>query len=127
MNDVDGPDALPYPEESLDNVGKQDIRRHTEALVRAAGSVSAVGARSGKGVEERLNRSIQAEGSFALIKDALGLHRFLNKGMSNVEIEWILLCMAANTLRLQAKIRSERLGIPTWCHLDTADSLDEAV
>jgi len=82
---------------------------------------------SEKGVEARLNRNIQAEGSFALIKDALGLRRFLTKGMANVETEWILLCMAANALRLQAKIRSGRLGIPTWYHLDTADPLDEAV
>jgi hypothetical protein len=82
---------------------------------------------SEKGVEARLNRSIQAEGSFTLIKDALGLRRFLTKGMANVETEWILLCMAANALRLQAKIRSGRLGIPTWYHLDTADPLDEAV
>ena len=41
MNDVDGPDAMPCPEESLDNVGKQDIRRHAEAPVHAAGSSSA--------------------------------------------------------------------------------------
>ena len=82
---------------------------------------------SEKGIEARLNRSIQVEGSFALIKDALGIRRFLNKGMVNVETEWIILCMAANALKLQTKINRGRLGIPTWYHIvDTADSLDEA-
>ncbi len=82
---------------------------------------------SEKGIEARLNRSIQVEGSFALIKDALGIRRFLNKGMVNVETEWIILCMAANALKLQAKINRGRLGFPTWYHIvDNADSLDEA-
>ena len=55
------------------------------------------------------------------------MRRFLNKGMVNVETEWIILCMAANALKLQAKINRGRLGIPTWYHIvDTADSLDEA-
>ena len=80
---------------------------------------------SEKGIEARLNRSIQVEGSLALIKDALGIRRFLNRGMVNVETEWIILCMAANTLKLQAKINRGCLGIPTWYHLDTPDLLDE--
>ena len=72
---------------------------------------------SAKGIELRANRSIQAEGSFSLMKDGLGVRRFLHKGMENVETEWILLCLAANTLKLQNKIRSGTLGIPSWYEL----------
>ncbi len=41
MKDVDEPDAMPYPEESWDILGKQDIRRHAEAPGLAAGASSA--------------------------------------------------------------------------------------
>lgn len=73
---------------------------------------------NGKGVELRVNRSIQAEGSFSLIKDGLGIRRFLHKGLLNVETEWILLCMATNTLKLQNKINAGTVGIPSWYYIN---------
>lgn len=44
----------------------------------------------------RVNRSIQAEGSFAMTKEDMHFRRFLTRGKYNVAVEWLLLCFAFN-------------------------------
>lgn len=66
---------------------------------------------SKEGVELRMNRSIQAEGSFGELKQDMGFRRFLCKGKKNVLSESILLAMAHNINKLHNKIQSERTGI----------------
>ena len=39
----------------------------------------------------RVNRSIQAEGTFAYIKEDLDFRRFLVRGKEKVKAEWLLL------------------------------------
>ncbi len=46
----------------------------------------------------RVNRSIQAEGVFAMIKEDMNFHRFLLRGTVKVEVEWMLLSLAYNVL-----------------------------
>ena len=58
----------------------------------------------------RVNRSIQAEGTFALTKQDLDYRRFLCRGMSKVSAEWSLLAIAANILKLHHKLKNDRLG-----------------
>ena len=58
----------------------------------------------------RVNRSIQAEGSFAMTKEDMHFRRFLTRGKCNVSVEWLLLCFAFNVLKLDHKARSGRLG-----------------
>ena len=65
---------------------------------------------SREGCELRMNRSIQAEGSFAEIKQDMGFRRFLCKGNQNVMAESILLAMAHNINKLHNKIQSDRTG-----------------
>jgi hypothetical protein len=65
---------------------------------------------SEEGCQLRMNRSIQAEGSFAEIKQDMGFRRFLSKGKQNVWAESILLAMAHNVNKLHNKIQSERTG-----------------
>lgn len=65
---------------------------------------------SKEGCELRMNRSIQAEGSFGELKQDMGFRRFLCKGKLNVSAESILLAVAHNINKLHNKIQSERTG-----------------
>ena len=58
----------------------------------------------------RVNRSIQAEGSFAYIKHDLDFRRFLLRGNVKVAAEWLLLSLALNILKLHHKIQNKRMG-----------------
>lgn len=63
---------------------------------------------SNQGCQLRMNRSIQAEGSFGELKQDMGFRRFLCKGKQNVLTESILLAMAHNINKLHNKIQSDR-------------------
>lgn len=63
---------------------------------------------SQEGCELRINRSIQAEGSFGVIKQDMEFRRFLSRGIKNVLSESILLAMAHNINKLHNKIQSDR-------------------
>lgn len=65
---------------------------------------------SEEGCVLRMNRSIQAEGSFAEIKQDMGFRRYLSKGKKNVLVESVLLAMAHNINKLHNKIQSDRTG-----------------
>ena len=58
----------------------------------------------------RVNRSIQAEGTFAMTKEDMLFRRFLTRGKCNVTVEWLLLCFAYNVLKLDHKAKTGRLG-----------------
>ena len=58
----------------------------------------------------RVNRSIQAEGTFAMTKEDMHFRRFLTRGKCNVTVEWLLLCFAFNILKLHHKALAGRLG-----------------
>jgi len=58
----------------------------------------------------RVNRTIQAEGTFAGIKQDMGFRRFLLRGQVKVEVEWTLLSLANNIWRLYYKRKNRRLG-----------------
>ena len=58
----------------------------------------------------RVNRSIQSEGVFAMTKEDMGFRRFLLRGTVKVEVEWGLLSMAYNILKMHHKFQTGRLG-----------------
>lgn len=58
----------------------------------------------------RMNRSIQAEGSFANIKGDMSFRRYLCRGKKNVLAESILLAMAHNINKLDHKIQNGSTG-----------------
>lgn len=64
---------------------------------------------SKEGCQLRMNRSIQAEGSFAQLKHDMGFRRFLCRGQVNVLAESILLAVAQNINKLHNKIQSQKL------------------
>ena len=63
-----------------------------------------------EGILLRVNRSIQAEGVFATIKEDMNFRRFLTRGNANITVEWYLVSMAFNILKLHHKIQTGRLG-----------------
>ncbi|MDC4408291.1 transposase, partial [Acinetobacter baumannii] len=63
-----------------------------------------------EGILLRMNRSIQAEGSFAQVKHDMNFRRFMCRGQKNVLAESILIAMAHNVNKLHNKIQSNRTG-----------------
>lgn len=59
----------------------------------------------------RMNRSIQAEGAFGVLKQDYGFRRFLCRSSKNIKTEMLLLGLAYNIKKLSAKISGKRLGI----------------
>ena len=62
------------------------------------------------GTQLRMNRSIQAEGSFANIKEDMEFRRYLYRGKANVTAQSILLAIGYNINKLHHKIQAERTG-----------------
>lgn len=67
--------------------------------------------KSDQGIEERLNRSIQAEGAFSKIKSGLNYNRFHHRGKENITSEICLLSIGLNLNKLASKIENKNLEI----------------
>ncbi len=65
---------------------------------------------SEKGIKYRMNRSIQVEGAFGVLKNDYDFQRFLLRGKTKVKLEILLLCFGYNINKLHAKIQNDRLG-----------------
>ena len=65
---------------------------------------------SEEGILYRMNRSIQVEGAFGVLKNDYGFQRFLLRGKTKVKIEILLLCMGYNLNKLHGKIQKGRTG-----------------
>lgn len=64
-----------------------------------------------EGIMLRMNRSIQVEGAFGVLKEDHGFRRFLTRGKKNVKTEFTLLCFAYNINKFHNKIQQNRCGI----------------
>ena len=62
------------------------------------------------GTQLRMNRSIQAEGSFANVKEDMNFRRYLYRGKKNVLAQSVLLAIDFDLNKLHHKIKSERTG-----------------
>jgi transposase len=82
-------------------VAKRFLAQRNECLERIT---------SEEGCMLRMNRSIQAEGSFSETKEGMGFRRYMSRGKKNVLAESILVAMARNMNKLHAKIQSGRTG-----------------
>ncbi|MPN48276.1 IS1182 family transposase ISClbu1 [bioreactor metagenome] len=60
------------------------------------------------GILLRMNRSIQVEGAFGVLKEDYGFRRFLLRGKKNVRTEYLLLCLGYNVNKLHAKLQGDR-------------------
>ena len=66
---------------------------------------------SEEGILLRINRSIQVEGAFGVIKNNYGFNRFLSKGIKNINIDILFLCLGYNINKLHSRIMNNRLGL----------------
>ena len=62
------------------------------------------------GIQYRMNRSIQVEGAFGVLKSDYEFQRFLLRGKTKVKLEFLLLSLGYNINKLHAKIQNERTG-----------------
>ena len=58
----------------------------------------------------RMNRSIQAERSFASVKQDMEFRRYMYRGNENVTAQSVILAIAHNINKLHNKIQSEKTG-----------------
>lgn len=82
-------------------ISKVFMKHRKECLKRITGD---------EGCMLRMNRSIQAEGSFSEIKEGMGFRRYMSRGKKNVLAESIIVAMARNINKLHAKVQSGRTG-----------------
>jgi len=82
-------------------VSRTFVEKRTECLERITND---------EGIRLRMNRSIQAEGSFSETKDGMGFRRYLSTGIRNVTMESVIIAMAHNINKLHAKIQTGRTG-----------------
>lgn len=61
--------------------------------------------KSKEGIDERLNRSIQAEGMFSKIKEGLNYERFRHRGLKGVMCDLTLLVLGLNLNQLHRKLQ----------------------
>jgi len=61
-----------------------------------------------KGILLRVNRSIQEEGAFEVLKSDYNFNHFLTRGKYGVKTEFILLCLGYNVNKLHSKIQNGR-------------------
>ena len=66
--------------------------------------------KSDDGIILRVNRSIQVEGAFGVLKQNMGFKRFFSRGLKNVMIEFYLLAFAYNIQKFHQKNQNDRLG-----------------
>jgi len=83
------------------NVSKCMKEKREEDLLRIT---------SAYGKQLRINRSIQAEGSFADVKEDMGFRRYMYRGKENVLAQSIVLAIGRNLNKLHHKIQSDRTG-----------------
>ena len=62
------------------------------------------------GIQLRVNRSIQAEGSFASVKQDMEFRRYMYRGKENVTAQSVILAIAHNINKLHNKIQAEKTG-----------------
>jgi transposase len=65
---------------------------------------------SEKGILLRVNRSIQVEGAFGVLKQNMGFRQFLLRGNKKVKTELILMALGYNVNKLHNKIQDNRTG-----------------
>jgi len=87
-------------------ISKRFIEKRAESLTNIT---------SDEGIILRINRSIQDEGTFGVIKEDHNFRRFLMRGYKNVTIEFLLKALAFDIEKLHNKIQQERAGEQLHC------------
>ena len=72
------------------------------------------------GVQLRINRSIQVEGTFGVLKQDFGFRQFLHRGTGKVHKILYLLAMGFNLAKLHNRIQAGRIHTALFTAKETA-------
>ena len=100
--------GCPYKERCSRSKGNRQLKVSKSFLEKRRESYENI--MSERGIRYRMNRSIQAEGAFGILKNDYEFQRFLLRGKRRVKLEILLLCMGYNLNKLHAKIQGDRTG-----------------
>jgi transposase len=98
----------PYKKKCTRSKGNRKLQVSKKFIEQRAASLERI--ISPEGVLLRMNRSIQSEGAFGVIKQDYGFRQFLLRGNRKVTTEILLLAMAYNVNKLHSKIQQNRTG-----------------
>ena len=101
-------EGCPYKKSCTRAKSNRTMRASKEFLRQRAESLERI--TSPMGVLLRMNRSIQAEGAFGVIKQDYGFRQFLLRGNKKVRTEILIVAMAYNINKLHHKIQKNRTG-----------------
>lgn len=107
---IKGKSKTPLEERSKNlHVSKPFLKQRQEMQARI---------QSEEGILLRINRSIQVEGAFGVLKQDMGFRRFVLRGSVKVQTEFLLLCLGYNLNKLHNKIQNSRCGM--YLHIPKA-------
>ena len=101
-------DGCPYRDEC--NKGKSNKKLYVAKNFIAKRQQSLENITTAEGKLLRMNRSIQVEGAFGVLKQDYGFRRFLMRGTKNIRTECLLLCVGYNINKLFNKRSQNRSG-----------------
>ena len=84
---------------------KQNFQNNASSKKEAEKRIS-----TDKGILLRMNRSIQVEGAFGVLKQDYGFGRFLTRGKTNNETRLFILATAFNIRKLCSRLADGRFG-----------------
>ena len=99
----------PFKKKCTRAKGNRKLQVSKKFIAQRAASLERI--TSLKGIQLRMNRSIQSEGAFGVIKQDYGFRQFLLRGNKKVTTEILLLSMAYNINKLHSKIQNNRTGM----------------
>lgn len=116
-------DGCPHKEKCIKGVSKKPLEERSKSLhvsktFQRQRMEMEARINTEEGILLRVNRSIQVEGAFGVIKQDMAFRRFLMRGQVKVQTEFLLLAMGYNINKLHNKIQSKRYG--TYLHIPKA-------
>ena len=100
--------ACPFKKTCTRAKGNRQIHVSKRFIEQRAASLERI--TSKQGILLRMNRSIQSEGAFGVVKQNYGFRQFFLRGQKKVTTEILLLAMAYDINKLHAKIQQNRTG-----------------
>jgi Transposase and inactivated derivatives len=101
-------EGCPYRKKCTKSKGNRKLQVSKKFIVQRERSLKRITGENG--VMLRINRSIQSEGAFGVIKQNYAFRQFLLRGGKKVFVEILLVAMGYNVNKLHAKIQQHRTG-----------------